>query len=69
MTVADLIARLKTMPPEMLVAYKCIHDHSLMHADDLEIKELCQSTASGWVCNAVQDDSLNAKYLVFPGGL
>lgn len=66
MTVAELIAKLQTMPPHLLVAYCRYSEQCLLEADDLEIVEACLPRPDGWI-QGKRPDKPTREYLMFPG--
>lgn len=66
MTVAELIAKLQTMPQHLPVAYKCYSEQCLLEASDLTIVEACLPRPDGWI-QYKRADKPTQEYLMFPG--
>ena len=66
MKVKELIKFLQMQPQDLTVAYTCCSEQSLLEANEICIKELCEVRADGWVANK-RPDKPKALYLVFPG--
>jgi hypothetical protein len=66
MTVADLIALLQKQPQDLLVAYKLFSEQCLLEEKDIEVQELCEPRADGWV-QSKRPDKTKRSYLVLPG--
>lgn len=66
MTVAELIAYLKTQPQDLQVAYECYSEQALLEHEYIRIAECCISRPDGWIHDA-RPDRRKQKYLLFPG--
>ena len=66
MKVAELIAFLQTQPQDLEVAYQCYSEAVKLHTEDIQVEELCQARADGWIQNR-RPDRIPQTYLVFPG--
>lgn len=66
MTVAELIAKLKTMPQHLPVAYAIYSERCLLEADDIVVGECCLPRPDGWVANK-RPDKPSQEYVLFPG--
>lgn len=65
-TVADLIAHLQTLPPDILVVYQKYSDHQFMELKELELIWGCAPRPDGYVQGA-RPDLPQQQYLLFPG--
>lgn len=65
-TVAQLIAHLKTLPQEAPVAYGLHSEQCLMEMDQIDVVELGVARPDGWVHN-VRPDKPTITYVLFPG--
>lgn len=66
MTVAELIAYLKTQPQEMLVAYRICSEQCLLSSDEIRFAECCEPRPDGWIEDK-RPDKPTKTYLMFPG--
>jgi hypothetical protein len=66
MVVADLIEYLLKQPQDLPVAFRCYSEQLLLDFVDIDIEELCEPRADGWIENK-RPDKPCVKYLVFPG--
>lgn len=66
MTVADLIAFLKTQPQDLHVAYPKCSEQCLLEVNDIRIAEECQPRPDGWIQDK-RSDMPTQKYLMLPG--
>ena len=66
MTVSELIAFLQTQPQNLPVAYRCYSENAALEACEIEVVELCEERADGWVPNK-RPDKPSQQYLLFPG--
>jgi len=66
MTVADLIAFLKTQPQDLHVAYRMCSEQCLLEVNDIRIAEECQPRPDGWIQDK-RSDMPTQKYLMLPG--
>lgn len=66
MTVAELIAKLQTMPQDLPVAYCCYSEQCLLEDDEIEVVELCLPREDGWIQNK-RPDMPSQQYVRFPG--
>ena len=66
MTVKELIEILQTKPQDLQVAYRCYSEWSLLEADEIEIRALCNPRVDGWVHDK-RPDKPTQEYLTLPG--
>lgn len=66
MTVSDLIELLRAQPPDLLVAYRCYSEITLLRADEINVVEACEPRPDGWV-HGKRPDKPSRPYLVLPG--
>ena len=66
MTVSELVELLKKQDQDLPVAFHIHSEHSLLEAEDIEVKELCEPRQDGWIQNR-RPDMPTRPYLVFPG--
>lgn len=66
MTVAELVAHLKTFQQDLPVAYNIFSEQCLMEPNQIVTQELCLPREDGWVANQ-RPDKPTQTYLVFPG--
>lgn len=66
MTVSELIAVLRTHPPDMKVVYQCYSEQCLLEAEAITVEDLCHPRADGWVQDK-RPDMPTERYLVLPG--
>jgi len=65
-TIADLIQHLKSLPPDMLVAYQKYSESCLLEISDIELWEMQPPRPDGWVHGARPDEP-KQTYLMLPG--
>lgn len=66
MTVAELIAHLKTFDQSLLVVYRRYSEQVLLKQDQVTVKKFCEPRADGWVQNK-RPDMPSRSYVSFPG--
>lgn len=66
MKVKDLIEYLKSLDPEMDVAYKIFSEQCLLDEGDIEIIEGCFPRPDGWIHDKRPDMPVK-QYILFPG--
>jgi hypothetical protein len=66
MTVAQLIAFLKTQPQDLQVAYTACSEQCLLAPEQIVVRELGTERPDGWVPNKRTNNGAQL-YLVFPG--
>lgn len=66
MTVAELIAKLETMPQHLPVAYCKFSEQCLLEASDISVCELGHPRPDGWVHDK-RPDKPSQEYVLFPG--
>lgn len=66
MTVAELIAKLQTYPPNLRVVYSIYSEYSLIEPDQIGTERLCPPRPDGWVHDA-RPDKPTELFVVFPG--
>lgn len=68
MTVRELISQLKTLDPNLQVAYALHSEYKLLESDELEIKALHPARPDGWIHDFWhRTDPARVEYLLFPG--
>lgn len=65
-TVAELIAFLKTQPPGLKIAYSKYSEYCLLELSDVQVIECSTQRSDGWV-HLQRDDAPTQMYLCFPG--
>lgn len=66
MTVADLVAFLRTQPQELPVAFRCYSEQVLLKAEDIEVVRCCEPRSDGWIHDERRDKP-SREYLILPG--
>ncbi len=66
MTVRELIKHLMSCNPDLQVAYALHSEYTLMDAEEIETRELCEERKDGWLARP-RPDKPTKVYLVFPG--
>lgn len=66
MTVAELIALLKTYPQDLQVAYDIHSEHCLLEERDIRAYEACEPRPDGWI-QRKRFDMPVCTYLMLPG--